>query len=224
MANGRTGFIVPPRRRGAMNRSQAAHRRTLARFHRGRGRPPCVRRWSTSRTRRARAHGQRSQPRAHQDRRRDRHDRVSRAISVFHDVDRPALGERPHRLSGVRKERRLAQQPLVPRPRGLEVPHAQTRKEVQRHPRDSRSRGDRDTLASPDGSFSLPGTLAASLHRSCPIQRRLTACSRHGSKHRHVRRAPKAGKSALAKAGLATRHERGGRRERAVAAQCGHSC
>jgi hypothetical protein len=38
-----------------------------------------------------------------------------RAIGVFHDVDRPVLSERPHRFGGVREERRLAQQSLIPR-------------------------------------------------------------------------------------------------------------
>jgi hypothetical protein len=40
---------------------------------------------------------------------------VARAIGLFHDVDRSVLGERPDRLSGVREERRLAEQPLIPR-------------------------------------------------------------------------------------------------------------
>jgi hypothetical protein len=33
---------------------------------------------------------------------------------VLHDEDRPVFGKRPHRLSGVGEERRLAEQPLVP--------------------------------------------------------------------------------------------------------------
>jgi len=70
----------------------------------------------------------------------DRHHGVARAIGVLHNEDRPVLSKRPDRLSGVGEERRLAQQPLVPRSGRFEVPHAQTREEVQRHRRESRSR------------------------------------------------------------------------------------
>ena len=71
----------------------------------------------------------------------DRHHGVARAAGVLHDEDRPVFGKRPHRLSGVGEERRLAEQPLIPRSGRLEVPHAHTREEMQRHRRESRSRG-----------------------------------------------------------------------------------
>lgn len=45
------------------------------------------------------------------------------------------------------EERRLAEQPLVPRSGRLELPHAQTREEMQRHRRESRSRGGWDSVA-----------------------------------------------------------------------------
>ena len=47
-----------------------------------------------------------------------------RPIGMLDDVDRTPVGEGPDRLGGVGKERRLAEQLLVPRSGRLEVPHA----------------------------------------------------------------------------------------------------
>jgi hypothetical protein len=116
------------------SRCAAARRRSPVRCRRDRGRPPCGLRWSASRSGQVPDPAQRSRPRGHQDRR----DGFPCAIGVLNDVDRPIFGKRPHRLRGVGEERRLAQQPLVPRPGRMEVTHTQTREEVQRHCRESR--------------------------------------------------------------------------------------
>jgi hypothetical protein len=50
------------------------------------------------------------------------------------------LGNRPHpRLGGMREERRLAQQPLVPRSGASKFPYAQAREQLQGHCDESRS-------------------------------------------------------------------------------------
>jgi hypothetical protein len=48
------------------------------------------------------------------------------------------FGQRPHRLSVMGEERRLAQYLLVPWPSRPEVTHAEAREEVERHWRESR--------------------------------------------------------------------------------------
>lgn len=68
----------------------------------------------------------------------DRGDRRPCATRVLDYVQRPMFGKGPHRLRGVGEERRLAQQLLVPRTGRIEVPHTQTREEVQGHRHESR--------------------------------------------------------------------------------------
>jgi hypothetical protein len=106
------------------NPHQAAARRSSARCRPGPGRSLCGRHWNRSRCRQARAHGGRSWPRGHRDRRERSDHAVARTVGVLHDVDRPVLGECSHRFRLMREERGLPEQPLVTtaRPSGSQGP------------------------------------------------------------------------------------------------------